>query len=141
MPTDELTARIFSEARKWLGTPWHHQARVRGVGVDCGGLLIEVFKAVGILPVGYDVGYYGRQADIERLVTTLSEHAREAQDVRPGDVLLFTIVDAPRHLAIATDRGMIHSWQGMKAVVEHNFDKRWQRRLYKIYRPEALWQP
>ena len=140
MPMNEITARVLAEARSWLGTPWHHQARVRGVGVDCGGLVIGAFKAAGILPADYDAGYYGRHPDIERLVGALSEYALEAQDIRPGDVLLFTIVGSPRHLAIATDRGMIHAWQGMKAVVEHGIDRRWRRRLYKIYRPEALWR-
>jgi len=26
---------LIDEARTWLGTPYHHQPRVKGVGVDC----------------------------------------------------------------------------------------------------------
>ena len=33
---------VVAEARRWLGTPWRHQARLRGVGVDCGGLVVCV---------------------------------------------------------------------------------------------------
>lgn len=132
---------VIEAAREWMGTPWRHQGRVRGVGVDCGGLVIEAFKACGVLPPGFDVGQYGRNPDLPRIISTLSQWASEADDILPGDVLLFTIVDAPRHLAIATDIGMIHAYQGLNCVTEHVIDKRWRRRLYKIFRPVALWQP
>jgi cell wall-associated NlpC family hydrolase len=26
---------VIAEARTWLGTPWHHQASLKGVGCDC----------------------------------------------------------------------------------------------------------
>ncbi|WP_436904878.1 hypothetical protein [Acinetobacter johnsonii] len=32
------------EALTWLGTPYHHQGRVKDVGVDCGTLLCEVYE-------------------------------------------------------------------------------------------------
>jgi len=137
MPTD--AACIIAEARTWLGTPWHHQGRVRGAGVDCGGFVLEVFKACGVLPADFDVGYYGRDADLPRLIATLSQWSSEVQDIRPADVMLFRIVDAPRHLAIATDVGMIHAYQGINKVTEHVIDKRWRRRLYKIFRAGAIW--
>lgn len=145
MPTTDLAERIATEARTWLGTPWHHEGRVRGAGVDCGMLVLEVFKAVGVLPAAFSVGHYGRNPNLPRLIATLSAWAREAQEIRPGDVLLFTIVDAPRHLAIATSLdgslGMVHSYQTLGRVVEHAIDARWRRRLFKIYRAGALWQP
>jgi NlpC/P60 family putative phage cell wall peptidase len=33
-------------ARGWLGTPYHHQASLRGVGCDCLGLLRGVWREV-----------------------------------------------------------------------------------------------
>lgn len=38
-----------AEAMTWLGTPYHHQGRVKGVGVDCATLLCEVYKEVGLM--------------------------------------------------------------------------------------------
>ncbi len=35
------------EALTWLGTPYHHQGRIKGVGVDCGTLICEVYEKVG----------------------------------------------------------------------------------------------
>jgi hypothetical protein len=40
---------VVAEARAWLGTPWHHEARVKGAGVDCGQFLAAVFEACGLV--------------------------------------------------------------------------------------------
>lgn len=39
---------IVQIARTWLGTPFRFAARVKGVGVDCGGLIVCVMAEVGI---------------------------------------------------------------------------------------------
>ena len=59
---------VVREAREWLGTPFHHQAREKGVGTDCGGLVGGVAVALGIVPPDWwrDTfdprwGGYGRQ--------------------------------------------------------------------------------
>jgi len=41
-----LTDLIVTEAREWIGTPYHHQMAVKGVGCDCLGLVRGVFKKV-----------------------------------------------------------------------------------------------
>ena len=46
MTRDELDARIVAEARRWLGTPYRHQASLPGVGCDCLGLVRGVWRAV-----------------------------------------------------------------------------------------------
>src|SRR5436853_5189838 len=40
-PTD-----IVAAARQWLGTPYRHQASLKGVGCDCLGLVRGVWRAV-----------------------------------------------------------------------------------------------
>jgi len=37
---------IVEAARAWLGTPYHHQASLRGVGCDCLGLVRGVWRDV-----------------------------------------------------------------------------------------------
>jgi NlpC/P60 family putative phage cell wall peptidase len=37
-------ARIVAAARIWLGTPYHHQASLRGVGCDCLGLVRGIWR-------------------------------------------------------------------------------------------------
>lgn len=51
------TKNVISEAMTWLGTPYHHQGRVKGVSVDCATLLCEVYEAVGLID-HYDPGLY-----------------------------------------------------------------------------------
>ena len=38
--------RVISVARSWLGTPYHDQASLRGVGCDCLGLARGVWREV-----------------------------------------------------------------------------------------------
>lgn len=35
---------IVKEAREWIGTPYHHQMSVKGVGCDCLGLVRGIFR-------------------------------------------------------------------------------------------------
>ena len=37
--------RIVCEARRWIGTPYRHQASLKGVGCDCLGLVRGVWRA------------------------------------------------------------------------------------------------
>jgi NlpC/P60 family putative phage cell wall peptidase len=37
---------ILEEARSWIGTPYQHQASLKGVGCDCIGLVRGVWRAV-----------------------------------------------------------------------------------------------
>ena len=39
---------VVCEARTWLGTPFHHQARAKGEACDCAGLVIGVARALGV---------------------------------------------------------------------------------------------
>ena len=48
--TDQRRAAVVEEARSWLGTPYHHMGRVKGVGCDCLTLLAAVYHAAGIVP-------------------------------------------------------------------------------------------
>jgi NlpC/P60 family putative phage cell wall peptidase len=44
--------RVLTATRGWLGTPYHDQASVRGVGCDCLGLIRGVWReVVGVEPL------------------------------------------------------------------------------------------
>ena len=49
--TNPLGPRVVTAAREWIGTPYHHQASVKGVGADCLGLVRGVLRDVmGVEP-------------------------------------------------------------------------------------------
>jgi NlpC/P60 family putative phage cell wall peptidase len=46
MPERDLRDMIVQEARGWIGTPYMHQASLKGVGCDCLGLVRGVWREV-----------------------------------------------------------------------------------------------
>ena len=53
-----IRSRIVATAREYLLTPFHHQGRKKGVGIDCVGLIACVGHELGILD--YDCTDYSR---------------------------------------------------------------------------------
>ena len=61
-------------ARDYLGTPYHHQARLKGHGIDCVGLVVCVARELGVLPFDVDVTGYSRIPDGKALMHHLHAH-------------------------------------------------------------------
>ena len=49
---EDERALVVRIAQEWAGTPYHHRARIKGVGVDCGQLVAGVFEEAGLIPPG-----------------------------------------------------------------------------------------
>jgi NlpC/P60 family putative phage cell wall peptidase len=127
---------VVAEARRWVGTPYQHQARLRGVGVDCAGLVIEVARTLGLLDVQYaDYGQTPHQGMLRRICDT---HLLRIDDVEPGCILLMGFLVGPaqeQHLAIFTDTGtIVHAYAHADACVEHRYSSAWRSRTRQIYR-------
>ena len=93
--TDEqLRQAIVDEAKTWIGTKYHHQAAVKGHGVDCAQILIEVYHAVGLADKP-DVGYYPSDWMLHRseeiYLGWVEKYCRQIsqEDVNDGDIVLF----------------------------------------------------
>jgi len=127
-----LTPReaVVAEALRWVGTPFHHAARMRGVGVDCANLLIGVFNAVGLVPA-IDPGYYPQDwhmhRDEPRFLATLREYADPlppGEMPRPGDIAMFKYGRHAAHGAIVTAWPVVaHAWRDVGAVVLTEADR------------------
>ncbi len=46
MPTSDLSGQIVEEVKSWVGTPYRHQASVKGAGCDCLGLVRGVWRSL-----------------------------------------------------------------------------------------------
>jgi NlpC/P60 family putative phage cell wall peptidase len=108
-------ADVVAEAARWVGTPYHHQARVRGVGVDCAQLVAGVAEAVGLIPAGTPVPHdYSPEWHLhsrgELLVANLEAFGcvrlARPEDARPGDVLAFRFGRSVGHLGILLEGGL-----------------------------------
>lgn len=147
-PRDTGTA-VVAEARRWIGTPYCHQASTRGAGADCLGLIRGVWRAV-LGPEPEDPGAYtadwAEATGEERLLGAALRHmARIApEDARVGDMLLFRMVEKgpAKHAGILSsptlDAGrLIHAYSG-HAVCETRLTQPWLRRMVGIFRFPAL---
>ncbi|MRL69855.1 NlpC/P60 family protein [Brevundimonas sp. SPF441] len=136
---------IVAATRSWLGTPYRHQASMKGVGADCLGLVRGVWREVvgeepEVLPA-----YSADWAEVGGRETLLEAAGRWMRPVavdqmRPGDVLLFRMSPgaAVKHCAILSEVGgpeprMIHAYWG-RAVVESWMGMWWRRRLAAVFR-------
>jgi NlpC/P60 family putative phage cell wall peptidase len=107
MTEDEGRAAVVAEAMTWLGTPYHHRAKLKGVGVDCAQFVLAVYADAGLIE-DFDTGEYPHDwhlhRSVERYMTQVLRFAGEipVADARPGDVLLFRFGRAFSHGAIVT---------------------------------------
>lgn len=130
---------ILQEARLWIGTPYVHQASVRGYGTDCLGLLRGVWRAVyGVEPEAVPA-YTEDWAEPSRHEALLEAANRwlvpkANAEAMPGDVLLFRMRDGSvaKHLGVQSAVGsyprFIHSYTG-HGVIESPLSLPWQRRV------------
>ncbi|KWI90202.1 hypothetical protein WM08_15210 [Burkholderia ubonensis] len=124
--------QVVDEARTWLGTRWQHQGRLRGVGVDCAGLVVCVMRAVGADVA--DVEGYTRRPD-GSLLDIVRARSLPADVAAAGDVAVFAWDSDPCHLAIMTGPGsIIHAFAPSRMVVEHDLDDRWRAALVCVRR-------
>lgn len=133
--------RIVAAARGWIGTPYCHQASLKGVGTDCLGLVRgvwrEVLGAEPETPPAYAAGWAemgGTEAMAEAARRHLTEISRSAFSA--GDVLLFRWrPELPaKHAGIAVSRtAMVHAQEGA-AVTEIGLSAWWIRHLAFAFR-------
>lgn len=138
-PTREA---LIAAARRWIGTPYRHQASLEGIGCDCLGLIRGLWREVyGAEPeaVPAYAPDWAEAARIESLIEAGRRHLVPVPvaEARPGDVVLFRWrPDLPaKHAGILTEideagrpRRFVHAYDG-SAVVESPLGPWWHRRL------------
>ncbi|HEX4295211.1 MAG TPA: NlpC/P60 family protein [Rhizomicrobium sp.] len=135
---------IIEIARSWIGTPYVHQASVKGVGCDCLGLLRGVWREFrGAEPE--DAPPYSpdwaEATGAETLYAAMTRHLHEIARVRiaPGDVALFRMTPRgpAKHCGIVAGQGgaltLIHASQN-KRVSEEALSPPWRRKLVFAFR-------
>lgn len=99
-------AEFVAYVRSLVGTPFHHQGRTPGVGLDCPGPLIVACWHFGLKPRTFDVTGYSATPDGFELKAHCDEHMQPLmQDMLlPGDVILVRWGKGPpQHLGILFD--------------------------------------
>ncbi len=133
-------SQVANLARAWVGTPYRHQAALKGVGCDCLGLVRGIHAELfGILPAAppYSADW-AEASGVEQLIEGLSRHLDPipVHEAAGGDVLVFRLRRglAAKHAAIVTAAGsMVHAHEGAW-VAEVPMTRWWMRHAAAAFR-------
>lgn len=140
---NSLQQDIVAEARRWIGTPYVHQASAQGHGCDCLGLIRGVWRAVlGDEPAAVPAysSDWSEAAGIEALWDAAVQYMKErpVSSARSGDVLLFRMQGGAvaKHLGIVGETDptptFIHAYSG-HGVIENSLSAPWARRVVACF--------
>ena len=131
---------IIVATRKWVGTPYRHQASSIGAGCDCLGLLRGVWREIiGNEPMKippYKADWRDRQNAGALQMAADNYLLKTDNDLQIGDVILFKMITSlpPKHCAIlVSDNSFIHA-QEQIGVVEAPLSDAWQKHIFATYK-------
>ena len=131
---------ITRAARRWLGTPYHHRANLRGVGCDCigvvRGLWRDLYGAEPEQPGPY-TGDWAEATGNEALLLAAERNLRPVpiEAAQPGDILIFRMRSeaVAKHAGVLVEDGrMIHAQEGVP-VSEVAINQWWRRRIAAVF--------
>ena len=127
---------IVEAARETLGTPFRHQGRLLGEGLDCAGMVVYAARRAGYDV--FDIEGYGPNPANGQLEDALDMQTCLYQVPVPmresGDLLLLRFLGEPQHLAICAGSTMIHAYLPSGKCCEHDIDTKWAIRIVRVYR-------
>ena len=139
-PGNRTRDDVVAASRRWIGTPYRHQASILGAGCDCLGLVRgvwrELYGAEPETPGAYSPDWAEAGAS-EQLAEAAFRHfvPVSGKSFERGDLLLFRrrAGVAAKHLAIATGTAsMVHAHDGA-VVCEIAIPLWWRRRIAYVF--------
>ncbi len=107
---------IVRAAKEWLGTPYHHHARVKHAGADCAMFPLAVYQECDVLPRDYKPPQYSVQWHLHRseelYLKELENFVVEIDTPpQPADFIVFRFGRTYSHGAIVVEWPIvIHSY-------------------------------
>lgn len=115
---------VLAEARTWIGTPYHHQGRIKKVGVDCATILLEVFSRCGLAENAfpeYSPTWHLHRGE-EVYLCWMARYTREITEaeLQPGDIVVFKWGRCFSHGSIYIGNGeVLHSYIGIGCIISN----------------------
>lgn len=136
-----LRAAAIAEATSWIGTPYRHQASLKGVGCDCLGLVRGVWRVVLGAEPERPPAYRPDWAEATGADTLTEAAMRHLLPVAPdamlpGDVLLFRWrpgLPAKHAGILVSETRFVHAHAGA-AVASAPLSGWWRRHLSGAFR-------
>jgi len=135
-----VAEEIVAEAMSWLGTPYRHQGARKGVGCDCLGLVLGVWRAIyGQAPQmpGAYAPDWAEAGGSDRLLEAARRHCSEKRDglLAAGDLVLFRWRPhlPAKHAAIMVKpETFIHAYQGHSVMISMLVPQ-WRNRIAGVF--------
>lgn len=136
---------IIKSALSFINTPYQHQGRLKGVGIDCAGLIIEVIKEVG-MDSSFDIKGYDRIPDGQTLSKICNTYGKikdiknNYYNLEDGDVILFNFLVNPQHLGFYYKLNnldyFIHAYgePSINKVIIQRLDSKWKNRINGVFK-------
>jgi cell wall-associated NlpC family hydrolase len=130
---------IVNLALTWNGTPYHDQARVLGVGVDCAQLVAAIGVSLGVLdetkiPIDYNPQWHFHNRRELMLEYLIGFGCEETDKVEPGCILAFKFGRVLSHLGIYLgDSQFIHARKDKGKVVINTLSGEWLERHLRTF--------
>jgi cell wall-associated NlpC family hydrolase len=131
---------VVTAAERYIGTPFHHQGRLPGVGLDCIGLVLCALREAGYQPPESSEAY-GRApkpTTMRRQLLRASRVLGADEPWRPGDALWLRIKRDPSHIALWTGHDLIHAYAQVGRVVRQPLDAQWRQCVESALRYRGL---
>lgn len=130
MTEEERTQRdsVVKIAKEYLRTPYHHEARVKGQGVDCATLLAGIFEEAGLLShieiPPYSASWHLHREE-EKYLNFIRQFGGEVEfPPNPGDIVVWRFHRCFSHGAIVIQWPIvIHAFMAAGMVVEEDVDR------------------
>jgi NlpC/P60 family putative phage cell wall peptidase len=125
---------VVDLTRSWIGTPWVHQGRRAGVGLDCVGLITSALAVLGEPTSDYT--WYRRAPEGDNLLREIRARFVELPAPEPGSLLVFFIRSrrVAQHIGLLTyDGTIVHANAAAGRVCEQPYDAEWQRRTLAAF--------
>jgi len=133
---------IVDEARRWIGTPYIHQASVCGQGADCLGLIRGIWRnCIGPEPqtmpaYSPDWGEVSDRNTMLDAAVRWFEPIENEQPAEAGDIVLFRWNNSSciKHVGVITGlHNFIHAYE-KAGVVETTLGSQWRKRIAAKFR-------
>ena len=131
---------IVAITRSWIGTPYHHQESLKGIGYDCLGLLRGVWREFYGVENPEDMPNYspswGDHRTDDPLMMVANKYFTKVKEPKEGDLLLFRMRRgmAVKHCAIVSGPAkMIHAYSGHE-VREDDIIEWWEKKLVGAFK-------
>jgi len=134
---------IVKSVVTWVNTPYHHHARVKGIGVDCAQLIVAAALENGIITPdeAQNIPNYPTQWHLhnreEKLLEALESFGCveiPKEQTQPGDIICFQFGRTTSHLGIKlNENDFIHARYDIGKVVINTLQNEWYDKWTKTY--------